>query len=101
MIAPRQSGRRLGSVGGSERGMGRLRLVEACPPSTRGAVDTIGAQAGHAWVIGQRADLVMTRAARDVVPQDQGASRPGAPLPRTVRAAEEDDRRGARAGREV
>ena len=50
---------------------------------------------------GKRADLLMTRLARDTMAKNQGMARPGAPLPVLVGSAEEDDRECSRRGREV
>ena len=83
------------------RRMGGFLPVEPGPPAEGRAVDTVGAKAGHARVIGKRADFLVAGVAGDRVSQDQREPRPGAPLADAVRAAEEDHRRQGRRGREV
>ncbi len=81
--------------------MRRLSLVSPRPKQHRASVNPIGAQARHTGMIGKRADLLMARLARNTVTQHEGMSRPRAPLPGLVGAAEQDHGKGSGRGRQV
>ncbi len=81
--------------------MRRLRPVGARPQPHRAPVDAIGAQTRHAGMVGERADLLMAGLAGNAVAENEGMPRPGPPLPGLVGPAEQNDREGARRGRQV
>ena len=55
----------------SQRRVRRLRPVGARPPPHRASVDAIGAQARHAGMVGERADLLVAGLAGNAVAEDR------------------------------